>query len=151
MTQLQFRVDPLAAQRYAIAVGDLNPLYFDLASAREAGYAGLLAPPTFVTSQNSWSPGPAEEDLRYDGVNPSRFPGAVSPDTTLMGGSQAIEIRRPVLQGEELSVRVEAVDTARKETSRGVLTFYTIEARFADATGEVVVIARDVVVTAPRQ
>lgn len=145
-----FHVHPLSAQRYAHATGDLNPLYFDLEAARAAGYQGLLAPPTYVTSQNSWDAGPAEADLRYDGVNPGRFPGAVSPEATLMGGSQTLEIRRPVLQGEDLSVEVEAIDTTQRETSRGVLTFYTIEARFRDHRGDLVVVARDVVVTAPR-
>ena len=36
------------AQRYARAVGDLDPIYFDEAAARDAGYDGLVAPPTFV-------------------------------------------------------------------------------------------------------
>ena len=36
------------AQRYARAVGDLSPIYFDEDAARAAGYDGLVAPPTFV-------------------------------------------------------------------------------------------------------
>ena len=36
------------AQRYAQAVDDLNPVYFDEAAAVAAGYRTLVAPPTFV-------------------------------------------------------------------------------------------------------
>jgi acyl dehydratase len=147
---LRFHVDPLAARRFAQAVGDLNPAYFDEAAARAAGHAGLIAPPTFVTSQNSWTDGPPEGELFYDGVNPDRFPGAVSPEATLMGGSQEVELRRAIRQGEDLDIEVAAVDSYVKDTSRGPLTFFVVEATFRDAGGEVVVVARDTVVTAPR-
>lgn len=147
---IRFHVDSLAAQRFAQAVGDLNPAYFNLEAARDAGHPGLVAPPTFVTSQNSWTDGPPEAELFFDGVNPGRFPGAVSPEATLMGGSQEVDLRRNVYQGEDLDIEVAAVDRYVRDTSRGQLTFFVVEATFRDVAGEVVVVARDTVVTAPR-
>ncbi len=41
-------VTAAGAQRYAQAVGDLNPIYFDEAAAHAAGYPSLVAPPTYV-------------------------------------------------------------------------------------------------------
>ena len=53
------------AQRYAQAVGDLNPLYFDEEAARAAGYRTLVAPPTFL--DHVVVPA-AASDLRVDGL-----------------------------------------------------------------------------------
>jgi acyl dehydratase len=146
---VKFTVDPLAAQRFALACGDDNPLYFDLAAARAAGLPGLIAPPLFITSQNSWEAGPATVELAFDGVNPQRFPGAISAERTTLGGSQELELRRPVRMGETLEVSVELKDSFEKESSQGTLRIFVIEARFADAGGELVAIARDSVITAP--
>ena len=54
------------AQRYAQAVGDLNPLYFDEAAAKAAGYRTLLAPPTFVAY--AVVEGQSLDRLRGDGL-----------------------------------------------------------------------------------
>ena len=54
------------AQRYALASGDLNPLYFDEVAARSAGYRTTLVPPLFL----SWALAPARpiEQVRTDGL-----------------------------------------------------------------------------------
>ena len=36
------------AQRFAAAVGDLNPIYFDDEAAKAQGYKGIVAPPMFL-------------------------------------------------------------------------------------------------------
>lgn len=146
---MKFTVDPVAAQRFALAAGDLNPVYFDLEAARAAGLPGLIAPPLFITSQNSWEAGPPSDELAFDGVNRKRFPGAISSERTTLGGSHEVEFRRPVEQGETLEVSVELKDSYERESSQGTLQIFVVEARFTDAAGEPVVIARDSVITAP--
>jgi len=146
---LKFTVDGVAAQRFALAVGDLNPVYFDAAAAHAAGLPGLIAPALFVTSQNSWEAGPPTEELAFDGVNPERFPGAISSERTTLGGSQELEFRRPVRIGETLDVSVEPKESFERESSQGTLRIFVIEATFTDSEGEVVAIARDSVITAP--
>jgi acyl dehydratase len=146
---VKFTVDALAAQRFAVAVGDLNPIYFELAAAKAAGLPGLVAPPLFITSQNSWEAGPLTEELAFDGVNPKRFPGAISSERTTLGGSQELEFQRPVLQGETLEVSVEEKESYEKQSSQGTLLIFVIEARFTDSAGELVAVARDSVITAP--
>ena len=54
------------AQRYAQAVGDLNPIYFDVDAARAAGYRDLVVPPTYV--QYALVRGRPLEDIREDGL-----------------------------------------------------------------------------------
>jgi len=53
-------VEKGAIRKFAEAIGDPNPLYFDERFARQHGYPGLLAPPTFPISfrppfEPSWS------------------------------------------------------------------------------------------------
>jgi len=36
------------SQRFALAAGDMNPIYFDESAAREAGYRGIVVPPIFL-------------------------------------------------------------------------------------------------------
>jgi acyl dehydratase len=45
------RVDKRDFQRWAAAVNDRNPLYFDVGFARACGYRDVIAPPLYV--QNS--------------------------------------------------------------------------------------------------
>lgn len=39
-----------AIRRFAEAIGDASPIHHDLAAARQAGHADLVAPPTFAVS-----------------------------------------------------------------------------------------------------
>ena len=43
------RIELREAQRYAYAVGDLNPIYFDETAAIAAGYTTLTVPPLSVS------------------------------------------------------------------------------------------------------
>ena len=42
-------IDRREAQRYAYAVGDENPVYFDEVAAHDAGYRTVTVPPLFIT------------------------------------------------------------------------------------------------------
>ena len=45
-----FEVEKEAIRRFADAVGDLNPLYWDEAYARESRYGSVIAPPGLISS-----------------------------------------------------------------------------------------------------
>jgi acyl dehydratase len=145
----RFRVDGLAAQRFAVAVGDANPLYFDLDAASAVGFSACLAPPTFVTSQAGWSAGPAVEELRYDGVDPTRFPGVISENNTVLGGSQELEWQRHIVQGEELSIHVEHLSSDEQASAHGPLIRSVVETRLTDASGALIAVAKDTLITVP--
>ena len=59
-------IDRREAQRYAYAVGDENPLYFDEKAAHAAGYRTITVPPLFITHALVL-PKPANT-LREDGL-----------------------------------------------------------------------------------
>jgi acyl dehydratase len=49
-------------REYAAAVGETNPLYFDVDAARAAGYGDLVAPPMFAVVYGARAVGPAIVD-----------------------------------------------------------------------------------------
>lgn len=52
-----------AAIRYfALAVGETNPIFFDLEAARRAGYPDLVAPPTLIFETNQYVGIPPDPD-----------------------------------------------------------------------------------------
>ena len=48
-------VEKGAIRRFAEALGETNPIYFEEAAARAAGYRSIVAPPTFPTSLRAGS------------------------------------------------------------------------------------------------
>src|SRR2546423_2048080 len=55
----QYAVGREKIREYAAAVGETNPLYFDVEAARAAGYADVVAPPMFAVVFASRSVAPA--------------------------------------------------------------------------------------------
>jgi len=137
------QVTQLQMQRFAQAVGDLNPIYFDEAAAREAGYKGIVAPPTFLTSLLNLQAGPPEADLRQDGLDPAIFPGPIRPDAALMGGGQEIELQRPIYAGDTITLRRRLISSHERDSSMGRLTFVVAETRYTNQAGETVAVVRD--------
>jgi acyl dehydratase len=45
-------------RQFAASISETNPVYFDVAAARAAGYPNILAPPTFGFSINNFRPHP---------------------------------------------------------------------------------------------
>ena len=59
-------IDRREAQRYAYAVGDENPVYFDEVAAHAAGYRTVTVPPLFIT--HALVPPKSAHMLREDGL-----------------------------------------------------------------------------------
>ncbi len=102
----QGRVARQEFQRWAAAVKDRNPLYFDADFARAHGYRDVVMPPMYIGSVTA---GVADlDELRPDGI-PGRGPGDVSLPKCprIMGGGESIKFHEPVYDGDMLtSVRV---------------------------------------------
>ena len=143
-------VDPVQAKRYAYAATDENPVYFDDAAARMAGYDGVIAPPTFVSSMLDYGAGPPESGLRPDGVAQYWFPAIVRPGAQLMGGGQDIEFLQPVYQGDVVEVVRTVVDHYARPSARfGELEFVVVESRVARPDGVLVMRIVDTFIVKP--
>jgi acyl dehydratase len=99
-------------REYAQAVGETDPLHFDLGAARAAGYVDLVAPPMFAVVYGLPAVGPALLDPKV-GVN----------FAMLVHGAQEFEWGSLVVAGDEISttVSVKSID------ERGELAFYVFE------------------------
>lgn len=99
---------------YALAVGESNPLYFDPAAAREAGFGDLVAPPMFVAVYA----GPVVRDAyrtEHLGIDLER----------LVHGSQEFSWNDPVIAGDELETSV----WLRSAETRGGLRYFCFHSR----------------------
>ncbi|WP_320673078.1 FAS1-like dehydratase domain-containing protein [Patulibacter defluvii] len=98
-------------REYARAVGETDPLHLDLAAARAAGHADLVAPPMFVVVYASEPLGRAMFDPEV-GID---FP-------RLVHGGQEFTWERPVIAGEEVSTVVTLLEVRPLEAAN--LTYY---------------------------
>lgn len=128
-------ISTLWAQRYAVAVDDLNPLYFDADYARSQGHPGLVVPPNYLaTLRGAQTCGPSGNELLVDGMAPSARP----PLDNLMGmgGGQKLIIHRPAYCGESINGRRTVTNVREKEGRSGPLVIIEDEIIYSTATAE---------------
>ena len=117
-------------QRFAIASGDLNPLFFDDEAARQHEYPGVVAPPLYLSSVMGWGAGPPEESLLPDGSTSQDVANLPMQGLRLMGAGQDLELVSPVTDGTEIMIErnIEAVEL--KEGKSGALILIKLVKRF---------------------
>jgi acyl dehydratase len=126
------------AQRYAQAVGDLNPVYFDLDAARAAGYAGLVCPPTYVAY--ALVQGRPLEDVGVDGLFVGERPLRLDVGRVMFGGEEW-DFVTPVLAGDVITAETTLSAIDQKDGTKGPFVRITRETvyRRQDPTGTTVV------------
>ena len=135
--QFSMPADPMWAQRFAYAATDRNPVYFDDAAAKAAGYERKIAPVLFASSMLEYQAGPAEEDLKEDGVTRGLFPKVVKDGAILMGGGQEIEFFEPLYQGDTFTARRTVINHYKKPSpKRGELDFIVMESIITNQKGQ---------------
>lgn len=133
-------------QRFAIAAGDLNPIYFDDNAARRAGYPAVVAPPAFVSGTMDWGHGPSLAELRADGTGADRSSWLPLEGFRLMGGGQDLELSAPVVDGTELVVSSVLESVERKEGRSGAFLLLGLATTYGDVSGEPLVLSRDTLI-----
>jgi acyl dehydratase len=110
-------------REYASAVGETNPLYFDVEAARAAGYADVVAPPMFAVVFASRS------------VTPALFDPEVGINFAMMvHGSQEFRWGPLVVAGDEITTETTIKDIA----DRGGMKFYVFESVSVNQAGATV-------------
>ena len=130
---------------FALALGDGNPLYFDDAYAKEAGYSSVIAPPTLICESCQY----AHQPPNADGYIGHEWHLPVSGCRLIRAGNE-YEFMRPVLPADRISVTWTLEDIVERSSSRGgTQLFVTSVARYRDAAGEVVAVNRETLVYQP--
>ena len=101
-------------QFFAKAIGETDPVYTDLAAARDAGYPDLPAPPTFLFA--------AELDA---GVNDQLLADLAIPLSKLLHGEQSFSYHRMACVGDTVTVQSTITDIYDKKTARWSLSSRT--------------------------
>lgn len=110
-------------REYAAAVGETNPLHFDVDAARAAGFADVVAPPMFA--------------VVYAG--PSVMQGIFDPEleidfSHLVHGSQEFRWGPLVVAGDEITTTA----TVQDIRARAELAFYVFASDSRNQRGEMV-------------
>ena len=129
-------------QRYAAAVGDGNPLYFDEDYARRSVHGGIIAPPNFLSAVIEWTGGPAEERLALDGLPPNPIRPLVRRVERTMGAGQELEFHTPVRPGDRITRISKIVDITERAGRNGPIVLIVLEERYVNQLEEVVVTCR---------
>ena len=110
-------------REFASAVGETDPLYFDVDAARAAGYADVVAPPMFAVVYAGRSVGPAIFDPDV-GIN----------FAMMVHGGQEFRWGPLVVAGDEITTTTTVKDIADR---RG-MAFYVFESVSENQRGETV-------------
>ena len=114
-------------RRFAEAIGDFNPVYYDEEYARAAGYPTVVAPPTFPACFHSAA------DLReLLGVGIK----------SLLHAEQSYEYERPILAGDRIFVATRVADIQERTGPSGRMDVAVIEDEGRDEEGNLVFRAR---------
>ena len=119
-------------REFALAVGEDNPIFFDVDAARAQGLPDIVAPPTFTVTQ-IWQ---ISRELREEQL------GANLDYERVLHGEQEFEYQRLPFAGEILRATMRISKDSTKAGKRGgEMRFVTYESRFVDVQGEDVLTA----------
>jgi len=124
-------VEKGAIRRFAEAIGETTPIYFDEAVARSLGYAGIVAPPTFPTTFR-----PPSKPAWVRGLDEGR----------ILAGEQGFRYWRPIVAGDRLQCELRLTDVQDKRSSKGSMELMVQDLIVTDSSGETVCINRRVVI-----
>ncbi len=120
-------VEKGAIRRFAEALGDYNPIYYDEEYARASGYPTIVAPPTFPASFHSTA------DLReLLGVGIK----------SLLHAEQAFDYERPILAGDRIYVSTRVSEILERSGPAGRMDVAVLEDEGRDEEGKPVFKAR---------
>ncbi|MEC8976963.1 MAG: MaoC family dehydratase N-terminal domain-containing protein [Actinomycetota bacterium] len=134
-------IDRREAQRYAYAVGDENPLYFDEKAAHAAGYRTITVPPLFITHALVL-PKPVST-LREDGLYEDTTSVQLEVSRMMFGGEEW-DFIEPVCVGDEITATTRLADLDQKEGSKGPFVRLVRETTFVNQDEQVVARSRQI-------
>jgi acyl dehydratase len=122
-------------EKFAAAIDDRNPLFFDKAAAQAAGYADVIAPPLYAAAATR--PVPFRDGLLGDGQYDSAAPPGLTHLQTMLAG-QNWELIRPAVAGEEVIETFTTKSITERKGSTGNIVFVDKEATITTLDGDLI-------------
>jgi len=119
---IHYDVEKGAIRKFAEAIGDEDPIYYDAKAAQDAGLKTIVAPPTFLCTFR------AQElpDLK------------IAFGRVRLNGGNAYEYYQPIYAGDTVTVTAKYADVAERTGRTGKMVFVSTELTFRNQHGEVV-------------
>src|SRR5436305_11964649 len=119
---VEYAVGREKVREYASAVGETNPLYFDVEAARAAGYSDVVAPPMFAVVYAARSVGPGILDPEV-GIDFAR----------MLHAGQEFVWGPVVVAGDEITTTASVKDISERN-EMGFFVFETVSKNQRDET-----------------
>ena len=130
--------------RFAVAVGEPNPLYWDEEFAKQTRYGGIVAPPTMIFELNHNTGVELEEDGGYADRITLR-----PPLTNFVRGGNEYEIFQPVRPTDKVTIKRKISQIYEKKGKTSVLVFVITEFRYINQEGKLLGINRETFIFMP--
>ncbi|MHB1420302.1 MAG: MaoC family dehydratase N-terminal domain-containing protein [Bacillota bacterium] len=113
-------VEKGAIRKFAEAIGDPNPIFYDEEYAKSTPHGGIIAPPTFPITFRA------------------PMPGINIWGTKNLHGGQEFNYLRPIKAGDKITVQTRIVDVYEKSGNSGKMTMLVTETTGKDEQGQLV-------------
>ncbi len=124
-------VEKGAIRRYADAVGNDNPLYYDEGYASKSGYGGIIAPPGFF----GWSAKAIAASEAIVGLMTAMINAGYAG---ILDGGISYEFYQPVRAGDTLIASPKVKDVTAKEGRTGTMMICQFETSYLNQNGDLV-------------
>lgn len=135
-----YAVERGAIARFAEAVGDTNPIYWDEEYAKKSKYGAIISPPGFF----GWAirrPRSTEGPEAVAGMRGGPDFAAAGFPRVLDGGTE-YDFIKPIKAGDILTAESKIKDIIEREGRTGKMVFLIRETTYTNQNGEVVAKAR---------
>jgi len=127
-----YEIEKGMIRKFALAIGDPNPLWQDEEYARESNYGGIIAPPTFILTIGLEQ---IEQELTS------------LPSTTTLHGSTELECYQPVRPGDKITVTTKLANIRERQgRETGKTVFMTFEITYKNQRQELVAKCRQTLI-----
>lgn len=116
-------------RQFALAIGDLNPLYVNHAAAAQGPYGGIVAPPTLVCETTQYYRGEVDDEGGFSD-RPQMPPGQ-----PIRAGNEYV-FHRPLRPTDLITARWRISDIYGKRGQSGSLLFVQCHITYTNQHGE---------------
>lgn len=131
-----------AIKRYADAIDDANPLYYDVEYARKGGYRDIVAPLGFYGWPVKGKGAIESLEKIVDLFAQEGYPG-------ILDGGMEIEPFLPVCAGDILAAYAKVVDLYERSGKTGSMLFFILETSYLNQNGDMAAKTRITIIARP--
>lgn len=127
-----YEIEKGMIRKFALAIGDPNPLWQDEEYARQSRYGGITAPPTFILT------------IGLEEIAPEL---TLPPSMTTLHGGTELDYYQPVRPGDKIAVTIRLANM-RERQGKGTskMVFMTFEITYRNQRQELVAKCRQTVI-----